>query len=236
MELRELMATIEDHRFSAEVNLAAGPKAFNRGLQNHPMFQALLVAMANHLGASEMIAERVKEISRQEVDTRYENMFDVALSAYLMALRDTNTRPETLADAALAALGATNCWWTPELSRELLVRVLPTGAVSQAVAKQLSPVLKLPDRELQSGQRMASINEVITQGFESQRTFPPTYVIHILERQESGTQTSWMGDFANPKKLHLEQGENRLYKKVASSGKFVGDRTGFQRGDRLRKR
>lgn len=136
MELKDLMQEIEAHRFSAEVNLAAGSKAFGRALQNHETFRAL-INLGKEPGASEVIAKRVVDLSGRNVDPQYENQFDAALSAYLTVLRDT-AKPEVLAEAASAAATARNCWWTTGLSRELLVRALATGDVSQSAANNFA--------------------------------------------------------------------------------------------------
>ena len=39
--LADVMRAIEQYRFSGEVNLAAGTKAFRRGLRNHELFRKL---------------------------------------------------------------------------------------------------------------------------------------------------------------------------------------------------
>src|SRR6266404_4487639 len=140
-ELRDVMQKIEDHRFSAEVNLAAGSKAFRRNLQNHEMFRAL-VELMKEPGATEAIAKRVADLSARPTDLQYENSFDAALSAYLTALGETAT-PDLIAEAASAAARACNCWWTTAISRDLLVHALATGVVGQPRVAQ-SPLAPTP--------------------------------------------------------------------------------------------
>ncbi len=127
MTLTELTRAIEQHRFSAEVNLAAGTKAFRRGLRHHELFREL-ADLANEPQVRSEIAERVAMLSHAEIDATYENPFDAALSAYLTVLGDT-AEPEVVIEAASAATSAPNCWWTVGISRELLMRAVATGHV-----------------------------------------------------------------------------------------------------------
>lgn len=126
----ELMRAIELHRFSGEVNLAAGTKTFRRSLRNHALFREL-ADLAKEPHVRTKIAERVATLSRAEIDAKYENPFDAALSAYLTVLGDT-AEPEVVIEAASAAASAPNCWWTVGISRELLIRAVATGHVQSA--------------------------------------------------------------------------------------------------------
>jgi hypothetical protein len=130
------MQAIEQYRFAAEVNLAAGTKAFRRGLRNHELFREL-AELAKEPQVQREIAERIATLSRAEIDTRYENGFDAALSAYLTVLGDT-AEPEVITQAASAAVSAVNCWWTVGISRELLMRAVATGHVRFAPMGRLA--------------------------------------------------------------------------------------------------
>ena len=78
-----------------------------------------------------LIVKRIAALSSAEIDKRYENGFDAALSAYLTVLGDTG-EPEVITEAASAAASAPNCWWTVGISRELLMRAIATGDVRSA--------------------------------------------------------------------------------------------------------
>jgi hypothetical protein len=123
--LTEVMQTIEQDRFSAEVNLAAGTKAFRRGLRSHPLVHEL-AEFAKDPQSRREIAERISTLSRAQTDARYENPFDAALSAYLTVLGDT-AEPDSIAEAASAVASAQNCWWAVGISREMLMRTAATG-------------------------------------------------------------------------------------------------------------
>ena len=154
MALADVMQAIEQHRFAAEVNLAAGTKAFRRGLRSHALFRKL-DEFAREPQARREIVERIASLSRAEIDTRYENGFDAALSAYLTALGDT-AEPELIAEAASAAASAPNCWWTVAISRELMMRAVATGHLQSA------PVVYLDANVLTSA---ASWKETLAEEF-----------------------------------------------------------------------
>jgi len=211
------MQKIEDHRFSAEVNLAAGSKAFSRILQNHEMFRALL-ELAKEPGAVETIAKRVIDLSGRQVDPQYENVFDAALSAYLTALRDT-AKPELIAEASSAAAAARNCWWTPGLSRELLVRALATGVVAQTAATGM----KIPQ------EHFTKIWSDMVNGLASssaQRNQKTQILFHLgLSNKKAATQSLMPNNFGNPSPNRRQREKHRDLRAIHS-------KSGVRRGAR----
>jgi hypothetical protein len=136
MDLADLIATIEGHGFSAEVNLAAGATAFRRTLRGHHLV-VNLTELAAEPRVRAILSSRIVDLSAREIDPRYENIYDAALCAYLTVLDET-ADPDLVLTAARVALKARNCWWTVELSEELLTR---------AVAGTITSVLNmLPQR------------------------------------------------------------------------------------------
>ena len=142
MALAEIMQGIEQYRFSSELNLAAGTKAFRRGLREHDLVRSL-ADLAKNAEARVAVAKRVEELSTRDIDTRYENRFDAALSAYLTVLGDT-AQPETVAKAASAAAKAPNCWWTLGISRDLLVHAVATGFTEATAVRHIDTSATLP--------------------------------------------------------------------------------------------
>ncbi len=128
--LAEVMREIEQYRFSAELNLGAGTSAFRRGLREHDLFRRLL-ELAKTVGARSEIAARITDIASREIDTRYENRYDAALSAYLTVLGDT-AEPDVVAKAATAVIKTPKCWWAVGIARELLLRATATGVLEAA--------------------------------------------------------------------------------------------------------
>lgn len=127
MPLAEIMQGIEQYRFSSELNLAAGTKAFRRGLREHDLFRRL-AELATDAQARAAVAKRVEELSGTEIDASYENRFDAALSAYLTVLGDV-AEPEVLGKAAEAVTKTPNTWWAVGISHELLMRAIARGWV-----------------------------------------------------------------------------------------------------------
>ena len=171
MALADIMQGIEQYRFSSELNLAAGTKAFRRGVREHELVRRL-ADLAKDTETRLTVAKRVEELSQVEIDGRYENRFDAALSAYLTVLGDT-AQPETVAKAASAAAKAPNCWWTVGLSRELLMHAVATGFagapvtpwhVVPAAFAQGTPWREALREKMQEwfSQRMVSVNDDAT--------------------------------------------------------------------------
>jgi len=129
MTLAETMAAIERDEFAAEMNLAAGTKAFRRAVREHELFDRLSELAKEN--PSE-VAERIETISRSAVDERYENPFDTALSAYLMALCDV-AGPEIASKIVQAVLRTPKTWWASGLARELLLQTVAMGAIGVGV-------------------------------------------------------------------------------------------------------
>jgi hypothetical protein len=131
MPLREIMQEIEADRFSSELNLASGTRAFRRGLREHELFRRL-TELGRDAPARDAVIQRVEDLAASAIDDRYENRYDAALSAYLTFLGDT-AEPHAVVRAADAAARARNIWWTVGISRELIARAVATG-VAQAPA------------------------------------------------------------------------------------------------------
>jgi hypothetical protein len=129
MTFAETMRAIEQDEFAAEMNLAAGTKAFRRRLREHNLFRRL-TELAKENPAE--VAGRIEGISHLEIDQGYENPFDTALSAYLMALSDV-AEPERISKAAAAVLRTPKCWWASGLARELLLQTVAVGAIGAGV-------------------------------------------------------------------------------------------------------
>jgi len=129
MTLAETMAMIEQDEFAAEMNLASGTTAFRRAMLRHELFRRL--SELTRENPSE-VAERIEAISHIEVDDRYENRFDTALSAYLMVLSNI-AKPEVASKAAQAVLRMPKIWWASGVARELLLQTVAAGAIEVGV-------------------------------------------------------------------------------------------------------
>ena len=125
MSLQNVMETIEGHQFAAEVNLAAGFDAFHRGIENHSLFRDLAVLIKDP-GVLKTVLVRLIELSRKPIRTQYENPFDSAMAAYLVAVDAVD--PEVAAAAAEAVSKTPNCWWASQVSSGIAISAsLPFG-------------------------------------------------------------------------------------------------------------
>ena len=113
MTLQEVMETVEGQPFSAEANLAAGLDAFCGAIRNHSLFRDLADRMKDP-GVLKTVLVRLVELSRRPIRMQYENPFDSAMAAYLMAVEAVDS--EVAAVAAEAVSEAPNCWWASQVS------------------------------------------------------------------------------------------------------------------------
>jgi hypothetical protein len=118
MTFTEAMREIESHEFAARLNVASNFRTFLRAARQQRAVRILL----NELDSPEKHQEvffRVFELSRQQVDLRYENQWDTALAIYvwLISLKD----PGLAKAAASVTTRAPQCWWAAKISRHILL-------------------------------------------------------------------------------------------------------------------
>lgn len=121
----DILNDIEGLAFSAELNLAAGKRAFNRILEGNRLFNDLVASARTPTGPSKIV-ERIRELASQPIDERYEHPSDVAFSAYLKALAEA-CDPKTVAEAAKVVATVPGCGWAADIARELLSSALASG-------------------------------------------------------------------------------------------------------------
>jgi hypothetical protein len=128
MNLAETMTAIEQDQFAAEMSLAAGTKTFLRMVREHNLFQQL--ASFAKTNSADIVA-RMEAIADAKIDERYENPFDTALSAYMIALSDA-AGLEVTSKAAQAVLRTPKCWWSSGIAREALLKTVASGSIVAA--------------------------------------------------------------------------------------------------------
>jgi hypothetical protein len=202
MQLVDLMQEVEEYRFSAEVNLASGTRAFRRGLRGHELFQKLVRLAQDHPNAQAAIVARIATLSDMTIDQRYENRFDAALSAYLTVLGET-AQADIIARAASTASTAPNCWWTIGISRELLMWAIATGEVHS------EPVIYVDAGILaQAGPAKGPVAEKLWEWFAHRRTAmtleSASQVLQLFHRAQS-TGYANSGVTASPQDRIVDQ-------------------------------
>ena len=116
-----LYAGFEGHEFAARINIVSGSRQFLLALNSQPAMLELFDAAKDERVAIETMA-RVLRLARQSIDLRYENPFDVAMSAYLLVLQQT--QPELARIAAEVVLASPNCWWARKTAQMIWVCLL----------------------------------------------------------------------------------------------------------------
>ena len=118
MTPHEAMHTIESPEFAAYANVASDFRTFVRAVSKHDAPQTLRKAL--HAPAQRLaVLRRVHALVRQDIDARYENPWDTALTVYLLLMS-----VQDLALAHLAAgevMHAPQCWWAMKMARHLLL-------------------------------------------------------------------------------------------------------------------
>ena len=118
----DAMNEVEGTLFAAEMNLAAGKKAFNRSMIDHPIFR-LLRESAKHTEGRAAIINRILALAAKPVDPEYENPADVA---FCLRIVDETAGSEMVATAVATVLSAPNCSWAVD-AKDLLAKAIASG-------------------------------------------------------------------------------------------------------------
>lgn len=123
------MATVESHEFAARVNVASDYGTFLRGIYSEGVLNNLRV-FASSGEWRERLLTRVQDLADRGVDSRFENPWDVALTAYILVL---NAESETLGRlAAIAAQRAPGTWWATRAIQDILEPIHSQGSPSSS--------------------------------------------------------------------------------------------------------
>jgi len=117
VDFSKKLSKIESHEFAADLSLASDYKIYLRILKEHKAVQDLLKAFGYNKNKSKLI-QRIIELSELVIDNRYENPWDVALSAYLWVLSQKDMKLAQV--AAEVAAKVPNCWWTIRISQDVI--------------------------------------------------------------------------------------------------------------------
>lgn len=135
MTFDEALKEIESPEFSARLNLASDFKGFFHAVE---LEKAIGIALSHLCLLSNMtkLLRRISELTRQNVDLRYENPWDNTLTVYLWIL---NVRDVNIAKIAAEKVAETpQCWWATKYAKHLL---LDKGLVSMTANKLVFDLL-----------------------------------------------------------------------------------------------
>ena len=126
------MNQIESPTFAARFCIASGKKVFLAALASDATVNKLAGRLRARPRLIDKVLKRIRELARQQVDTRYENPLDTALAAYLWCLDQVDRGVARI--GAEFVLGAPQIWWARELSNV----VLQPGSRSSVTANAVS--------------------------------------------------------------------------------------------------
>jgi hypothetical protein len=118
--IKGTMKKIESNEFSTLLNVTSSFKGFLRAAYEEQATQDLIKELIDAPVNTWLVLQRVTELSRQEIDTNYENPWDTALTIYVWALSLIDL--EIAQTAAAFVLNAENCWWATRFANSILQR------------------------------------------------------------------------------------------------------------------
>lgn len=116
MNLEEILGAIESPQTTVRVNVASSWRTFYRAvfsLGEVEQLESLLVLPAT----VDAVLSRIQELSKREVDPRYENIWDVPLAVYVLLLARHD--PVIARLGIEAAQPARQCWWLYQVVHRL---------------------------------------------------------------------------------------------------------------------
>lgn len=122
MTLQQVLEAIENRETAVRLNVANDWRAFYPGILGLPEVRALDRFLALPATA-DAVLKRVRSLAEREIDPRYENMWDVALTIYVVMLMRHN--PVVGRMALQVAQGARQCWWVYQAARRLSDGLMP---------------------------------------------------------------------------------------------------------------
>ena len=113
MTFEEAMKEVESPTFDASVNVASDLRTFLLGVQQQEAVHILFRELDSPEKRLQLFSQ-VVALSRQQIDPRYENLWDTALAVYvwLISLKDANLAKV----ASQTAMQAPQCWWAAKVS------------------------------------------------------------------------------------------------------------------------
>jgi hypothetical protein len=116
--IKDIMKKIESNKFSTLLNVTSSFNGFLRAAYEEQATQDLIEELINAPVNTWLVLQRITELSRKEIDTRYENPWDTALTIYVWALSLIDL--EIAQTAAAFVVNTENCWWATRFASFLL--------------------------------------------------------------------------------------------------------------------
>ncbi len=108
MTFEEALREVESQEFAVRLNVASDFRTFKRVARAKECIRALLRFLA-HRKEREKIFVHIIELSSQQIDLRYENVWDTPLAIYVWLINQRDFELGRI--AAEAVVNAPQCWW-----------------------------------------------------------------------------------------------------------------------------
>jgi hypothetical protein len=125
MRANELFRAIENMEFAARTRIASTLGVLLVVIRRQPETKKLIGELRRSISLQSAVLRRLITLVSLEIDHRYQNPLDSALSAYLCCLNEIN--PSIARIGATIVLRARNTFWAPLVVDEIL-RNAPTAA------------------------------------------------------------------------------------------------------------
>jgi hypothetical protein len=188
MIFKEAMRKVESHEFAAYLNIASDIRTFLRAAQQEEAVLTLLKDL-DSLENCWQILIRIFELSRQQIDLRYENQWDTALAIYVWLI---NLKDFDLAKiAAFVADRAPQCWWAKKISRHILLgeQVYNNAGFEQYKFTPSSAILDTVNQISNAGESCLPIS--FLSGIAEITEIEPDVVIRLSGVAEPVTTQKW---------------------------------------------
>ncbi len=121
MSCQDALRTIESEDFIVRVNSASDYNIFMKAIRNEDATKELLRGMRSSESECQEVFSRLIELSKKQIDERYEHPWDTTLAVYLWLLSITNIELAKLAASIIKKIE--QGWWSHKISNYILSRI-----------------------------------------------------------------------------------------------------------------
>lgn len=155
MTFKKAIREVESHEFAVLLNLASDLKGFFRAAEQQKPIEIIYKEL-DEKEKIRYLLEEIIELSKQGVDLRYENQWDIALAIYvwLINLKD----PHLAKIAAGITLQIPQCWWAKKISCKILFGEYVEYDVNTKLHEKVFQGPKFINKTLNSGEDILLFN------------------------------------------------------------------------------
>ncbi len=137
MSLETALTEIESHNFAAKLNVVSNTRSFFRSASREPVVAEVFQSMLESGESREEVLGRIYDLSRLDIDRRYENPKDAALAVLLWLTYSSNHQIGLMAADLIDR--TPQCWYATKLARDILAPQ-PTATTNARSGEQPSQI------------------------------------------------------------------------------------------------